>query len=176
VIATAAQAGALVSGLGANSALQITGGGAATLNNATQVSTVLLKAATTLQLNGMSFIHAIGSTGADSITAGAAHQTLTGGSGTDVLFGSAAGSDIFKDTALGLKGDTIGNFLSSDQIDITDLAAAGSVLTATSNGPNTTVSVVSGLTKTSFTLAGSFSQAGFSLASDGGTGTIIAHS
>ncbi len=176
VIVTAAQAAALVSGLGANSTLEITGGGAATLNAATQVSSVVLKAATTLQLNGMQFIHAVGSTGADSITAGAINQTLTGGSGADTLTGFGGGSDIFSDTALGLKGDTISNFVSSDQIHITNLASAGAVLTATANGGNTLVSVTSGVTKTSFTMTGPFSQGGFTVASDGGLGTLITHS
>ncbi|HEY6434417.1 MAG TPA: calcium-binding protein, partial [Acetobacteraceae bacterium] len=176
VIVTAAQAGVLVSGLGANSTLEITGGGAATLNAATQVSSVVLKAATTLQLNGMQFIHAVGSTGADSITAGAVNQTLTGGSGADTLTGFTGGLDIFSDTALGLKGDTISNFVSSDQIHITNLASVGAVLTATANGANTSVSVTSGTTKTNFTMTGPFSQGGFTLASDGGVGTLITHS
>ena len=48
-----------------------------TLNAATDVGTVKLDAASTLVLNGMQFITAIGSTGADTIEAGATNQTLT---------------------------------------------------------------------------------------------------
>jgi hypothetical protein len=176
VIATAAQAGAQVSGLGANSTLDVTGGGSANLNANTDVATVLLKSATALQLNGMQFIHAIGSSGADIITAGAINQTLTGGSGVDILNGFAGGSDIFSDTALGLKGDTIGGFVSSDSIDVTNLAFAGATLKATPSGGNTLVTVASGATNTRFTMVGSFPQAGFNLKSDGATGTLITHS
>ena len=42
-----------------------------------------LDAATNLTLSPMQFINAAGSSGNDTITAGAMHQTLTGGSGTD---------------------------------------------------------------------------------------------
>ena len=66
--ATAANAGAAISGLGANSTLDITNGGTITLNAATDVSTVKLSAASNLTLNGMQFITATGSSGADTIT------------------------------------------------------------------------------------------------------------
>ena len=105
--ATAANAGASISGLGINSTLQITTGGTITLNAATNVNTVKLSAASMLTLNRMQFITAVGSTGADTIKAGAINQTLTGGAGADTLIGFSGGFDIFKDTAANLNGDTI---------------------------------------------------------------------
>ena len=50
------------------------------------------------------------------------------------LIGYSGGSDVFRGTALGLNGDTIGNFLSSDKIDITDMGFGAAMLTATASG------------------------------------------
>ena len=126
VIASAANAGARISGLGVGSELEITGGGAVTLNSATGGTTadpliVQLDAATNLTLSAMQFINAVAGSGIDTITAEAKYQTLTGGTGTDSLIGYAGGYDTFKGTAAGLNGDTIKNFLATDQIDITSL-------------------------------------------------------
>ena len=170
--ATAANAGALISGLGANSTLDITTGGTIALNAGTDVGTVKLSAASNLTLNGMQFI-AVGSSGNDTITAGGIGQTLTGGAGADTLIGFSGGFDTFSDTAAHLNGDTIKNFLTSDTIDLTNLAFAGSTVTAVASGANTKVTVVSGTTKSSFTLAGSFTASGFQLASDGATGAFL---
>ena len=175
VKATAANAGAAVSGVGANSTLEVTSGGTVTENAVTSVATVKLDSATILTLNGMAFITAKGSTGIDTIAAGGSNQTLTGGSGADSLIGYSGGSDSFLDTASGLNGDTISNFLPSDAIDITDLGFAGAALKITASGLNTLVTATSGASKTTFTLAGSFSSAGFVLASDGHAGTLITH-
>ncbi len=172
--ATAANAVASISGLGTNSTLQITNGGTITLNAATDVNTVKLSAASTLLLNDkISFI--VGSSGNDKITAGGIHQTLTGGAGADTLTGFSGGLDVFKDTAAGLNGDTIQSFMTSDTIDLTNLTFAGSTVTAVASGANTKVTVVSGLTRSAFTVAGSWSPSGFHLASDGATGTFLTH-
>jgi hypothetical protein len=181
VIASAANAGALVSGLGAGSQLEITTGGTVTLNSATGGSAaapllVKLDAATNLALSPMQFINVVGSSGNDTITAGATNQTLTGGSGTDILVGYAGGSDTFQDTAAGLTGDTLRNFVATDEIDITNLVPGTATLTATASGANTAVTVASGTTKASFVMAGSFTQAGFTVAADGTGGTLITHS
>ena len=173
--ATAANAGASISGLGANSTLQITNGGTIALNAATDVNTVKLSAKSTLMLNGMKFITATGSTGADTIQAGATNQTLTGGAGADTLVGFSGGSDLFRDTAANLNNDTIQNFVVSDTIDLTNLAFAGSTVTAVASGANTKVTVVSGATKSVFTVSGAWSASGFHLASDGATGTFLTH-
>jgi hypothetical protein len=176
VKATAANAGASVSGLGANSTLNITSGGTITLNATTNVNTVDLGAAGTLLLNGMQFITAVGSSGADTIQAGATHQTLTGGAGADTLIGFSGGYDTFRDTAAGLNGDTIKGFLAnSDTIDITNLAFAGATVTTAASGANSKVTITSGTTKSVFTMAGSWSSSGFHLLSDGAAGTFLTH-
>jgi hypothetical protein len=176
ILATAANGGALVTGVGAGSTLEITSGGTVALNAATSVGTVKLDAATNLTLSKMSFITAAGSSGADTITAGSANQTLTGGGGADTLIGFSGGYDTFSDKASGLNGDTIKGFLATDQIDVTDLAFAGALLTVAASGLNTQVTLTSGSTKSVFTLAGSLSATGFHLASDGASGTLLTHS
>ena len=177
--ATAANAGASISGLGANSTLDITTGGTITLNATTDVNTVKLSAASTLTLNKMSFITAVGSSGNDTITAGGIDQTLTGGAGADTLIGYSGGLDTFKDTAAHLNGDTIASFVASDTIDLTNLAPAGATLTTatttTTAGVNTKFTVVSGGTKSVFTVGGSWTSSGFVLATDGTGGTLLTH-
>jgi Ca2+-binding RTX toxin-like protein len=175
VKASAANAGASVSGLGANSTLEITTGGTIALNAMTSITTVKLDAASTLVLNGMKFITAVGSSGADTIQAGAINQTLTGGAGADTLIGFAGGSDIFRDTAAGLNGDIIKGLVVSDSIDITNLAFTGAKLTTVTSGANTTFTMTSGTTKSVFTVAGSWSSSSFHLASDGAAGTVLTH-
>ena len=172
--ATAANAGASISGLGANSTLDVTTGGTIALNAATDVGTVKLSAASNLTLNGMQFITAIGSGGADTIQAGGIDQTLTGGAGADTLIGFSGGFDTFKDTAANLNGDTIQNFVTSDTIDLTNLAyATTDKVTTAVSGANTKVTVTAGTTKSTFTLAGSFTSSGFQLSSDGATGAFL---
>ena len=175
VKASAANAGSGVSGLGTNSILEITTGGTVALNAAISVATVRLDAASTLNLNGVAFITAIGSAGNDTITAGGIHQRLNGGAGLDTLVGYSGGQDVFSDTASGINGDTIKAFLPSDSIDIADLGFTAASLTVTASGSNTVIAAASGTTNASFTLAGVFSASGFALASDGHTGTIITH-
>ena len=63
--------------------------------------------------------------GNDTIEGGDGNDVLTGGAGTDTLTGGT-GPDIFRDTAAGLNGDTITDFLPGDRIRITDLNLAGS--------------------------------------------------
>jgi hypothetical protein len=176
IVASAAHAGAAIGGLGAGSVLEISGGGSAVMNATASVDTVKLDAATNLVLSGMSFMTATGSGGADSITAGATYQTLTGGSGADTLTGFSGGYDTFSDKASGLNGDMLRGFLATDRIDVTNLAYAHATLKAAASGSDTLVTVTSGSTKSVFTMAGSFSAAGFHLASDGGAGTFITHS
>jgi hypothetical protein len=173
--ATATQAGAVITGLGAGSTLEVTTGGSATLADTTSVSTVKLDAASNLMLSKMSFVAAIGSNGADSITAGATSQTLTGGGGADTLTGFAGGYDLFKDTAAGLNGDLIRGFVATDTIDVSNIAFAGAALKVTASGANTLVTLSGGGLKSAFTMAGSFSSAGFHLASDSTGGTLLTH-
>ena len=173
---SAANAGALVSGLGANSTLDITSGGTITLSANTDVTTVKLTSASTLILNGMAFITADGSTGKDTIQAGGIDQTLTGGGGADTLIGFSGGYDTFRDTAANLNGDTISNFINTDTIDLTNiLYGTAETVSSVTKGANTSVTVTSGTTKSVFTMAGSWSSSGFHLASDGASGTFLTH-
>ena len=135
-----------------------------------------LDAAAHLQLNGLSFLSALGSAGADSILAGGQYQTLTGGAGIDNLTGFSGGFDTFRDTAAGLNGDMLRGFVASDRIDLTDMAFGGASLSALTKNGSTTVTVASGAAKSVFTMAGSFSAAGFHLASDGASGVLLTHS
>ena len=173
--ATAANAGASVSGVGSNSTLEITSAGSVTLNPATNVATVKLDAASMLGLNGMAFMTAIAATSGSTIIAGGTNQTLTSTAGAATLFGYAGGGDTFRGSAAGLNGDTIQGLVASDSIDITNLAFAHAVLSVAASGGNTVVTATSGGTSTVFTLAGDYSASGFMLASDGVTGTVITH-
>ena len=164
VKATAANAGAAISGLGANSTLRITTGGTIALNATTDVTTVKLTSASILMLNGMQFITAIGSTGSDTIQAGAINQTLSGGGGTDTLIGFLGGDDTFSGTAAQLNGETIQNFTSTDVINFTNLTyAATDTVTAVASGANTNVTVTAGATKSAILLAGAYSASNFHL-------------
>lgn len=176
VEATSAFAGAAVSGLGAGSELEITTGGTVTLNAATGGSVtapliVKLDQASQLTLGPMQFITAQGSTGTDTIIAGAANQVLTGGGGGDTLVGYTGGDDIFRDTAGNLTSSTIRNFLPSDSIDLINVAAAHARVSY--NAGTGVLSVTDGYHIAAITLAGSFSAGGFSLGSDGGSGTSV---
>ncbi len=175
VLATAAFGGAAVSGLGANSTLEIITAGKVKLNAATSVTQVKMDAIGQLTLNGMQFITAIGGSTGDTILAGGANQTLTSLQGGDTLVGYAGGGDIFSATPAGLSSDLIRNFTSTDTIDITNLACTGATLKSAISGGNTGLLLTSGVTSTRFMLAGSFAANGFRLASDGMGGTLITH-
>ncbi|HQT40262.1 MAG TPA: hypothetical protein PK231_12595, partial [Acidocella sp.] len=174
--ASAAAAGASISGLGANSTLEITSAGNVTLNAATSVTQVKMDAAGSLQLNNMQFISATATQTGSTITAGAANQTLISTHGGDVLVGAAAGLDIFKGTAAGLSNDIISSFNNLDKIDISNLAFAGATIQTKIVGGYTDVTLISGKIKTQFALAGAFSSTGFNLTSDGAGGTLLTHS
>ena len=161
--------------IGSNT-LSLTGGGTATMGaGITGISTVQLASATTFTANAASGLTIVGSAGADKITAGGASQVLTGGAGTNTLTGSSAGSDIFRDTAADLNGDTIVNLLASDVIDFTDLVPATTTVSkVTISGTSTVLTLTSGLTSSKVTLSGTF-DGNFVLAADttGGGGTDL---
>jgi hypothetical protein len=158
----------------AKSILELTGGGTGTLDAADKKLTVQLAQASTLTLSLQGFLTVDGSSGADTIVALAAGQTLTGGLGLDMLTGSAATGDTFKDTSIGLNGDTIVNFVGTDMIDITDLApGAGLMLGYTQNGTYGTLTVTEGSQSSTITLLGTFSLSDFTTGSDGHGGLLI---
>jgi hypothetical protein len=154
--------------------VSVGGGGAATLNAADTDLTVTLTQATALTLSSMAFITAIGSSGGDTITALAGQQTLTGGLGADLLIGAAAANDVFRDTAAGLNGDTIGGFAGSDKIDITNIpAGTGLSLTYQQEAGEGVLTVGNGGVTSTITLLGSFSAQQFHTGSDGHGGVVI---
>jgi len=178
VYATAANAGAAVSGMGAGSVFEITTGGSVMLNNATggsgagDVLTVKFDQAGTLALDAQPFIAAVGAAAGDTLIAGASFQTLTG-AGHDTLVGFAGGSDVFRDTAAGLNGDTIEGFTPADAIDLTNVAFGRCHVTY--EAATSVLSISDGVHAASIDLAGAFANAGFAAASDGHGGTMITY-
>ena len=127
-----------MSGLGAGSELEITSAGTVVLDSATGgVSAadpliVKLDAASNLTLSGMSFITAIGSSGPDTIQAGADFQTLTGG----------AGNNDFTFHAGHANGDVITDFSTTGQTDHVDFYGYGIGAHISQTGGN--VSILNG--------------------------------
>ena len=74
----------------------------------------------------------VGSSGADTIDGGKGNDIITGGLGADQLI-DGDGDDIFKDTAAGLKGDTIVGFSIGDTIIISDASLNGFTFNYTGN-------------------------------------------
>ena len=176
VLATAAEAGVAISNVGTGSVLEITTGGTATLSSADTGLTVKLDKGSTLMLGTMGFVTAIGSKGADTITANGANQTLTGGLGADVLIGNSGGHDLFSDTIKGLNADSIVNFGSvGDVIDITNLGTLSHATFTSSGGSLTTAHLTGSGGSLTFKIDGSFTSSGFSVTSDGHGGEMITY-
>jgi hypothetical protein len=174
VQAAANLAGALVNGGTGKTTLEITSGGSAVLNAASNHLTVQLDAATHLTLSNMAFITAAGSAGADTITAMASGQTSTGGAGADTLIGFSGFGDTFVDTSSGLNGDTIQMFGGNDVIDLTDLNFAGTLpLAYTGTATAGTLTASDGSHKASIKFVGNYTVANFQLASDSHQGSVI---
>ena len=84
-----------------------------------------------------------GMAAADIIDAGSGDDLIIGGAGADVLTGGS-GVDRFRDTAAGLNGDRITDFLPGDRIQLTDLTLQNANIgvsgsTITFNGGSVTV-------------------------------------
>jgi hypothetical protein len=167
--------------------LYFSGGGVVALgSNITNIATLYLAKATsayTAMANGISglTVQDASTTTTDTLTAGGANQTLTGGGPGKVTMVGALDTT-FKDSAAVFKGDTIQNLLAGDHIDVTGLGftvagtAAGQMnLGFAANGSNTTVSVYLGSTlETLFTVSGSIDHSGFTAGADAaGTGTLL---
>jgi len=175
VKATTAIAGALINGGTGTTTLTITNGGAAALNANDSNLIVKLSAASNLTLSQLSFITASGSTGADTITALAQGQTLTGGGGADTLTGYSGFGDLFLDTSAHLNTTTIKLFGGSDLIDLTDLNSGLAKPLSYKGTPSSgTLTVSDGTHVANIKLTGSYTLANFHLdGSDGHSGTLI---
>ena len=180
IIVTAATIGAHINGGTGSATLDVTGGGGITMGSSiTNIANVVLGAAATpynFTANALSGLTVTdSSSGADTIQAGAANQTLTGGSAGKMTFiGSGAAHDVFTDTTALFRNDTISNFLAGDLIDITDLPNSPSL--SIGFAPQTgLLTVTSGSVSTVLHLPGPFTTAGFTHTSDGGHGVILGY-
>jgi hypothetical protein len=172
VTASASLASAAVIGSSTGvTTLEITTGGAVTLNAADTYLNVKLDAASNLKLSPLSFVTAIGSSGADTLTAMAGMQTLTGGLGKDTLIGATGGNATFADTAAGLNGDTIQNWTTGDVLDLKNIVAANlHPLSFTAS----TLTVTDGTNSAAITFSAAQSLSNFTVTgSDGTGGTLI---
>ena len=172
VLATSANAGALIQG-NDRTTLEITTGGTVTLNGGDAHLIVQLDTATNLRLGTMAFITATGSkAGHDTITAGGYNQTLKSIGGNDTLVGSSSFGDTFVGTVLGLQGDVIKNFGGSDVIDITDLSFSG-LKSVSYNGSSGVLSAADKTQSLKLIIGGGYSSASFLQVNDGHNGTMI---
>jgi Ca2+-binding RTX toxin-like protein len=175
VQSVAAYAGASVVGTSTGSlALDITSAGTVTLNAADTDVSVQLGAVVKLTLGKLGFITVNGGNGGDTIVAGAANQTLIGGT-SDVLTGFAGGGDVFSGASAALSGDTLGNWTTGDVIDLTDMSASATLSYAgTTKSGKLTVS--DGVHSSVISFSGSFTAANFgSPISDGQNGVLIGY-
>ncbi|WP_420383937.1 beta strand repeat-containing protein [Novosphingobium sp.] len=189
--AKAAVAGALIHGGSGVTTLTLHGGGTATMNAGDNgISTVVLAPTTTAYVftaNAQAGLTIVDQGfGSDTVTAGGANQTLTGGArGRLTMVGADAGYDTFTDTAAVINGDTIANFAQiGNMIDATDLTFAKVTGTFAENATGTAAQLTlnDGTRALGLTLDGAFLAAGASgnlpgsgivLASDGLNGTDI---
>jgi hypothetical protein len=175
VLATAANAGvAIRSGTGANE-LEVTTGGTFGLNSGDNNITVQLDAASTLTLNHMQFIHAVGSGGHDVIIAGAAGQVLTGGGGNDTLDDAGHYGVTFQDTVAGFSGDTLADFTKADTIDITGFSSSSASAIYSGTSSSGVLAVTNGASIVDLKLSGLIAAGSFHVTSDLHGGTFITH-
>jgi hypothetical protein len=185
IIVNSATIGATIgNGTGQNT-LDVTGGGTMAMGaNITGIADVLLSPASVAYhfiantISGLTISDGSTMT-ADTLTAGGAHQTLTGGgAGSAEFVGVAAGDDTFKDTAALFNHDTIAGFGNNgDVIDLSDVSLAG--LKPLSYVQNTsasgTLTVSDGAHTAAITLLGQYMANAFHPGSDGGPGTAIVY-
>jgi hypothetical protein len=190
ILVTAATISDVINGGSGDSKLWFTGGGTVTVGGSvTNIASVYLASATTAwsftadTIAGLVVQDASTST-SDSLAAGGANQTLTGG-GAGKLTMTGATDTIFENTSTLLNGDTIKNFAMGDTIDLTDLgfASQGTGAGQTSLGftenaqhtAGTLAVLVGGTQKAAITLTGTFVASNFSIGSNGVTGTDIGY-
>jgi hypothetical protein len=103
----------------------------------------------------------------DTIDGGPGNDTITGGAGVDTLTGGT-GADTFMDTAAGLNGDTITDFLPGDRIQITDLSLATANIQLVGN----TITYGSGATAGTITIGDGISAGRYVIRALGNTGGV----
>ena len=181
----AATIGATIGNGTGHNTLDVTGGGAMMMgSHITDIAEALLSPASTAYrftanaISGLT-INDSSTTTADVLTAGGAHQTLTGGGAGKVEFvGAAAGDDTFKNLAALFNGDTVSGFGDNgDVIDLTDVSSTGlkPLSYVQTNGTLGKLTVSDGMHTAAITLLGQYVANGFHPTSDGGVGTAITY-
>lgn len=117
-----------------------------------------------------------GTARAETLTATVAGETLSGGLGADTLVGCAGGHTTFMDTALGLNGDLLRNFVATDTIDLTDIAYQGGAPSYRQSGSSGVLTVTDGPHHAAVSLSGNYTASGFHASGDGQGGTLITYS
>jgi hypothetical protein len=185
ILVTGATIGATIqNGTGVNT-LEVTGGGTMAMGgNISDIANVLLASAATaydFTANAISGLTVDDlDTVLDTVQAGGANQTLTGGgAGQLTMVGSSAGNDTFRNPSTLFNGDSIQGFgRNGDVIDLSDLSLTGVGLTFTENAAGTagTLNVIDGMHSAAIALFGQYAAAGFQTAPDsGGLGTAITY-
>ena len=181
----AATIGATIGNGTGHNTLDITGGGTMAMgSHISDIAEALLSPSSTayrFTANAMSglTINDSSTTTADVLTAGGAHQTLTGGgAGEGEFVGAAAGDDTFENLATLFNGDTVSGFGNNgDVIDLTDVSSTGlkrlSYVQTTATSGKLTIS--DGVQSAAITLLGQYMANGFHSGSDGGVGTAITY-
>jgi hypothetical protein len=185
ILVTSATIGTTIgNGTGTNT-LEVTGGGTMAMGSSiSDIANELLASAATpynFTANAISGLTVDDlNTGLDTVQAGGANQTLTGGgAGNLAMVGSSAGNDTFKNPSTLFNNDTIEGFgPNGDVIDLTDFSPTSVSLGFTENTAMTagTLNVTDGIHSAAITLFGQFVAAGFHTAADsGGVGTAITY-
>ncbi len=179
---TASTIGATIHGGSGTNTLVVSGGGTEVMGaNITNIGTVDLASA------GSSYHFTANATAGlviddlsvgnnDVIHAGAAGQTLLGGSGDQTFYGFGSGTTTYEDTAKNFNGSSIKNFNASDVIDVLGLAYnAQTALAFSASGPGAgDLNILQGgVMQGQIHLSGLFPANGFAMSSDGHGGTQI---
>ena len=125
-----------------------------------------------------------GSAGDDTILGNGGDDVLNGGNGADIIGGGAGldtlnggtGGDIFRDTILGLTGDTVSDFGQGDKLQISNLAYSAALTLAFDSLTNVLSIDPDGAgARKAFavTMLGGLDVSNFQAVSDGAVGTFI---
>ncbi len=174
--------GATIDGGTGVSKLVVSGGGTEVMgSNITHIASVDLASAgsaynfTANAISGL-VINDLSAGNNDKIHAGAAGQTLTGGTGDQTFFGFGSGVTTYVDSAKSFNGSTIQNFNTNDVIDISGLAlAANTKVSFSSSGASAGDLNIyaNGVFQTQIHLVGQIVGSAFNAISDGHGGTLI---
>ena len=147
------------------------------IRSSTNVTREILDAATNLHLGSKAFLSAIGEVAGNTITAGAAGQTIGGVAGSDTLIGSTAFRDVFMGASAGLNNDIISNFGGSgtqvDKIDVTDLNYKTATLGYSGSTTQGTLTLGDGTHSLSISMVGNYVASDFKIGTDGHSGTFV---